>query len=256
MRRNNPDANSFPVPNIILKIGATYSDIDMSVPIVSTITATFTYDELQGKKSISTELPDVGTLDILSLSPGHIDVKWHDEAFSLDLGEVASSEEYGIDDPDSSYEGSSIIVEYADISDYKHTLELVDSITLAPPEPSGYEDPAITQKKKMALFYIDNLIDNGYDELLVLKALLVSSDNWDDCEVIRKKPFRKIMREALEMDCLAPDSEFAWTILELALTNNDSKAILSERVLKEIRNLAKAAAEADNEHAKTILTLI
>lgn len=84
----------------------------------------------------------------------------------------------------------------------------------------GIDAQPVRESREEIIGYIDALIEQGDKGLYVMKALLMASDDWATCKIVRNDLFTDIFTEGVRCGCLEPKYIHAWEWIEIAIKYN------------------------------------
>lgn len=243
--------------NIALNITINRSARDMSVAIHDSESFMVPVNELAGGKPVPHPKQNGLLLEIISVSPEKIVAKWHDEILTVNFGESVSSKEEGSCNPYLSFEGFSATLEYADFSDFEHTVKIIREVGDYHQRLQAIGEFAlpdrIVEKQRQARQNISQLCVGDVSRY-PLNALLAASDNWTTFEIVRLEQFKKILLKGIGKGCLLHDVDYAWQIMEVAATNNDPAEFMDD--MERYYDILATAAENGNTIALDIMNRI
>lgn len=241
-------------PRKELKLSCLQVARDMSVGISNTIKSVIPFDEIRQGERI--DFPYV-ILKALQVDDDHLTLEWTDynhEICELKLGqdaEINTGQNASSLSPTTKWLKLSfkymtledkMFEIFKKISDYHYGLDNQSQI--------GYtvEDEAIV------LRLMDELIKQGDEELIILKALLSASNNWYSGEIVRPEVFRRILLKGIDRRCLSPENINAWSWMKDATLNNDLSEFKDD--LNRYYDIFAKAAEGGNEDACYVMKRI
>lgn len=243
--------------NIALNITINHSAMDMSVAIHDSESYMVPVDELSDGKPVAHPTYGGILLKIITVSPEKIEAKWHNEILTVNFGETVSSKEHSTGNAYLSSEGFSVTLEYADFSDFDHSVRIIQDIgdyheRIQSFGKFGLSDEIIAQQQQ-ARSNISRLCDSDVS-LYPLNALIAACDNWTTFEIVRMNQFKKILLKGVSKGCLLHDVDYAWQIMETAAINNDPAEFMDDKEL--YYSILATAAENGNTVALDIMNKI
>lgn len=95
----------------------------------------------------------------------------------------------------------------------------------------GCDALPVSESREEIIGYIDALIERGDKGLYVMKALLVASDDWATCRIVRNTMFTDIFTEGVRNGCLNPKYIHAWEWIEIAIKYNHPTTFMDDMEL-------------------------
>lgn len=92
----------------------------------------------------------------------------------------------------------------------------------------GSNAQPVEESREEIIGYIDALIEQGDKGLYVMKALLMASDDWVTCKIVRNALFTDIFTEGVRNGCLAPKYIHAWEWIEIAIKYNHPGSFMND----------------------------
>lgn len=223
----------------------------MSVGIHDSDTFVVPIEELAAGQTVA------GTVHIVSVSPQCIIANYKGHELTVNFGEAVSSKESGSGNPYLSYEGFSVRLEYADLTDFNHTLEIIQDVSEYHRRLNAigqFALPAKIVEEQNEVRRNLSQLCNSDISLYPLYALLMACENWTTFEIVRMKQFKKILLKGIEKGCLLHDVDYAWQTMELAATNNDPTGFMDD--MERYYDIIAACAEHGNTIALDIMNQI
>lgn len=237
--------------NIALKITINRSARDMSVAIHDSETSVVPVEKLLPGTTVA------GTVHIVSVSPQCIIANYKGQELTVNFGETVSSKEESSGNAYLSYEGFSVTLEYADLSDFDHTVKIVQDVGRYHERLHAIGEFAlpdwVVEEQNEACQNLSHLCESDVS-LYPLKALLAACDNWTTFEIVRLKQFKEILLKGIDKGCLLHDENYAWQIMEIAATNNDPAEFMDD--MERYYDILATAAENGNTIALDIMNRI
>lgn len=91
---------------------------------------------------------------------------------------------------------------------------------------SIYRQPGVDEQYVIDL--LNDAIGEGCIDAYPMKALLSASNDWDTLRICRLTQFQLILREGIDLGCLAPEHRDAWRWFCLACDNNDPTPFIDD----------------------------
>lgn len=92
----------------------------------------------------------------------------------------------------------------------------------------GSNAQSVSESREEIIGYIDELIERGDKGLYVMKALLMASDDWVTCKIVRSALFIDIFTEGVRNGCLNPKYIHAWEWIEIAIKYNHPGSFMND----------------------------
>lgn len=231
---------------IVLK--CTVETRDMSVGHKETERMTQDADGLAAGQEIDASPIGMGRVKVIAISPESVTVECEGETLTAELGQSVDGRPHSAGNI---YVSASrrFTLEYAEKVSYQLVEELVAIMNIHE-KTTLFPCRQTEERQRQVLEVIDRLIGEGRVQLYPLKALLVSTDNWQKAVIERMDTFRQVLLEGLEKGCLEPDSD-GWEWLHYVADDNNPSDFFEDS--GQFGKLLDAAVQAGNDSAVQIV---